>query len=107
MIGLSIKRAIAPVLFLTAAGFLVVRYLLGCMPAEQNAVVLSAENAAAVAQYDKALLECKKAARKLPKAERFDAYETCERDLSKQLCADSQDLRREWKRCTDVGLGEE
>jgi hypothetical protein len=102
MSGLSIRNAIGPVLFLVAIGFLVCRFLWGCTPAEANAMKLTAENAAAVAQYDQALVECQQAARQKPKELRFEAYTDCEQAVSKHFCAESEELRREWPRCKEL-----
>lgn len=78
----------------------------GCTPAEGNAMALSAENAAAVAQYDQALVECQQAARQKPKELRFEAYTDCEQAVSKHFCSESQSLRKEWARCRELGMGE-
>jgi hypothetical protein len=109
MIGRNIKDALgglAILLFFAALIFIGLRCVGGCTPAEANAMQLSAENAAAVAQYDLALVECQQAARQRPKEQRFEAYTDCEQAVSKHFCAESQELRREWKRCAELGLGE-
>lgn len=107
MSGLRIREAIGPVLFLVAVGFLVVRFFLGCTPAEANAMKLTAENAAAVAQFDLALVECQQAARQKPKDLRFEAYTDCEQAVSKHFCSESQELRKEWERCSELGFAKE
>lgn len=109
MIGYAIKeslRGLAVILFLAAVIFVVLRFTAGCTPAEANAMKLSAENAAAVAQYDLALVECQQAARQKPKEQRFEAYTDCEQEVSKHFCAESQELRKGWPRCAELGLGE-
>lgn len=105
MSGNSIGKAIPPALFLCALGYLVFRCL-GCTPAEANAMKLTAENAAAVAQYDQALVECQQTARQKPKELRFEAYTDCEQAVSKHFCGESQELRKGWPRCADLGMGE-
>lgn len=102
-----IGRSIPVILFLAAVAYVVTRALTGCTPAEGNAVAMSVENAKAVAQYDQALVDCKKEAKRLPKAERFDAYEDCEDHLSRHFCNESASLRKYWPRCGVLGLGEE
>lgn len=101
MNGLAIRRAIAPALFLVALGFLAFRCLSGCTPAEQGALVLSAENALAVKQYDDAIEDCRKAARLKPKADQFDAFTACKEKTIKEYCARSESLREHWPRCKD------
>lgn len=77
-----------------------------CTPAEANATKLSAENASAVAQYDLALVECQQAARQKPRELRFEAYTDCEQAVSKHFCSESQELRKGWPRCRELGMGE-
>ncbi len=90
------QLVVEAVLFLVAVVGLV--YLVsGCDPADQARV----ENAAAVAQYDLALVECKEKARA---AKDFAVYEACERAVTRKLCEDSEPLRREWKACAEVGV---
>ena len=106
MNGRPIERALSGVcvlIFLGAVMFLGMQCA-GCTPAEQQAVVLNAENAAAVAQYDAALVECQQAARTAPRLARFEAYVSCEMRVSQRLCRESEDLRREWKRCAELEL---
>lgn len=101
MSGLSIRNALGPTLFLCALGYLVFRCL-GCTPAEGNAMAIGVEQAAAVAQYDLALVECQQAARQKPKELRFEAYTDCEQAVSKHFCFESQELRKGWARCKEL-----
>lgn len=103
--GLTIRNTVGPVLFLCALGYIVYRSL-GCIPAQGNAMRITAENAAAVAQYDQALVGCQQTARQKPKELRFEAYTDCEQNVSKHFCAESQELRKGWARCAELGLGE-
>jgi hypothetical protein len=107
MSGLSIRNAIGPTLFLVGIAFLVARFFLGCTPAEGNAMAMGVEQAAAVAQYDRALVECQQAARQKPKDQRFEAYADCEQAVSKHFCSESKELRAEWARCTELGFPKE
>jgi hypothetical protein len=97
-------RGLAVLLFLAAFILLALRILAGCTPAEQQQAAMSAENAAAVAQYDAALVECQQAARQAPKLARFEAYVSCEMRVSQRLCRESPELQREWKRCAELEL---
>ena len=109
MIGRNIKDALAGLavlLFFASIIFVGLRCLAGCTPAEQQAVALTAENAAAVAQYDQALVGCQQAARQRPKEQRFEAYVDCEQAVSKHFCGESQELRKGWPRCAELGMGE-
>jgi hypothetical protein len=104
MIGYHIKEALrgfAVLAFLGAVIFLALRCQ-GCTPAEQQAVVISVENAAAVKQYDDALVECQQAARQKPKELRFEAYVDCEQSVSKAFCQSSGELRDNWSRCKEL-----
>jgi hypothetical protein len=98
MSGNTIRKSIPVVLFLCALGYVVFRCL-GCTPAEQQAAVLSAENALAVKQYDEALEECFQAARRKPEAVRFEAFKDCELATIKAYCEASESLREHWPRC--------
>lgn len=68
----------------------------GCEPPTPKDV-LSVENASAVAQYDLALVECKKAAN-----HDFDAYVACEDALTLHYCRESASLRKAWPKCKEV-----
>lgn len=61
---------------------------------------LSIENAAAVAQYDDALVECKKEARA---AKSMLVFDTCEYAVRAKFCRESTALRKEWRRCDEFG----
>lgn len=106
MSGLDIRKAIGPALFLLALTFIVARCFLGCTPKQGNAMAIGIEQAAAVAQYDLALVECQQAARQKPRELRFEAYTDCEQAVSKHFCSESQELRKGWARCAELGLGE-
>jgi hypothetical protein len=58
------------------------------------------ENAAAVKQYDDALLDCKR--RGADAGNRFDVFADCARAVDRELCRGSEGLRREWPRCKEV-----
>lgn len=105
MNGNTIRKSIPAALFLCALAYWVFRCI-GCTPAEANAMAITAENAAAVAQYDQALVGCQQAARQKPKEQRFEAYTDCEQAVSKHFCAESQELRKGWPRCAELGMGE-
>jgi hypothetical protein len=105
VIGFHIKetlRGLAVLLFFAALILVGLRIMAGCTPRD----TLPVENALAVKQYDDALVECQQAARQRPKEQRFEAYTDCEQAVSKHFCAESQELRREWKRCAELGMGE-
>lgn len=109
MIGRNIHDAlsgVAVLAFIGAVAYVAMRILSGCTPAEANSMALSFENAAAVAQYDQALVECQQAARQRPREQRFEAYTDCEQAVSKHFCSESQELRKGWPRCGELGLGE-
>ena len=99
--------AVCVVVLIASLVFIALRLLAGCTPAEANALAISAENAAAVAQYDQALIECQRAARQRPREQRFEAYTDCEQMVSKHFCSESLELRKGWPRCAELGLGEE
>lgn len=86
------------VLLFLAGLMLAIRLLAGCTPSEVHHV----ENAAAVAQYDQMLAACQTEAAKFPPAERFPAYQKCERATSRGLCEESPELRETWARCKQV-----
>lgn len=88
------RSVVGMVLFLFAVGF-VVNLSCGCSPAE----TLTVENAAAVAQFDAALVECK---RKAKAAKDFDVYDECEQALAKHYCSESPALRKHWPICKEV-----
>lgn len=99
MTGLSIRNSIGPTLFLLGIALIVARFVLGCTPAETNAIALSAENALAIKQYDEALEECFQAARRKPEAVRFESFKDCELATIKAYCEASESLREHWPRC--------
>lgn len=99
-------RGLGVLLLLAAIAFVGMRCMAGCTPAEGDAMKMGIEQAAAVAQYDHALVECQQSARQKPKELRFEAYTDCEQAVSKHFCSESQELRKEWKRCAELGLGE-
>jgi len=68
--------------------------LVGCLSPQEK---LTVENAAAVAQYDAALVECKRDAKGS-----FEAYVACEDAVSRRFCRESLSLRKEWGRCKEV-----
>lgn len=86
------------ILALWALGF-IVTHGCGCAPTEK--IPLTPENAAAVAQYDSALVECKKQAKA---AKSFDTYVACEDALTRHYCRESSELRKTWPRCSEVGV---
>lgn len=98
---------ISVLLFLGAVVYIIARLLTGCTPAESNAMGIGVEQAAAVAQYDQALVECQQAARQKPKEQRFEAYADCEQEVSRHFCSESKELRREWARCAELGFAKE
>lgn len=110
MIGRNIQDALSGVallVFLAAVAYVAMRILGGCTPSESNAMGLSIENSLAIAQYDQALVECKKTAKRRPKPEQFETYQACEDDWSKHLCSESAGLRRHWPRCSELGFAKE
>lgn len=67
----------------------------GCKPAAEP---LNVENAAAVAQYDQALVACKERAKAVHS---FALYLECEAAVTKHFCESSEALRQEWPRCKE------
>lgn len=104
MIGQHIKEALSPIIFLVAVvGFLALALgLTDCTPAEEQSILRNANIAAAVKQYDDALVECQQAARQKPKELRFEAYADCEQEVSKRFCAESPELQDTWSRCKEL-----
>lgn len=104
MNGREVGKTLGPVLCLFAAAglFALMKGACGCTPVEQQAVAISAENAAAVKQYDDELVGCQQAARQKPKEQRFEAYVDCEQSVSKRLCTESNELRENWSRCKEL-----
>ncbi len=90
----SAREVAAFVFCLFAAGFCLARCT-ACTPAER----LNVENAAAVAQYDAALVDCKAKARE---ARSMEVYDACEFVVSLKFCRASEALRKEWPRCKEV-----
>ena len=68
--------------------------LVGCLSPQEK---LTVENAAAVAQYDAALVECKRDAKGS-----FEAYVACEDAVTRHFCRESRALQKEWGRCKEV-----
>jgi len=89
----DIRTLVGTLLALFALTMLVSR----CAPSP--AEKLTVENAAAVAQFDAALVDCK---RKAKAAKDFDVYDECERALAKHFCSESQALRKHWPICSEV-----
>lgn len=99
MNGRAIHHSLSGVgLLLVFGGLVVIVQQCGCSPKATQAV----ENSAAVAQYDQLLAKCQTEAAKLPYGDRFAGYIRCEQALSRQLCAESQELRNTWARCKEV-----
>lgn len=76
-------------------GVLVSHVCTGCHATQEQRV----ENASAVAQYDKALSACKEGGKD---AGSYDVFEACERQVSRELCADSPAMQVYWPHCADV-----
>lgn len=101
-----VRDVIGVVFFLLFLALLVVG-VARCTPAQGNAMGIGVEQAAAVAQYDQALVGCQQTARQKPKELRFEAYTDCEQAVSSHFCSESRELRQEWPRCAELGFAKE
>ena len=101
--GRAIREALTPIavlLFIAAIGFLGTQCIVGCTPPPEQ-TMKRIDNAAAVAQYDAALVDCKEKAKA---AHDFAVFEACEARVSTRLCIDRASLRAEWPRCAALGV---
>lgn len=73
----------------------IVGHCTGCTPAQQ----LNVEHAAAVAQYDAALVECKREGKA---AKSLEVYIACENRVSRAYCQSSKALQQEWPKCKEL-----
>lgn len=83
------------------AALAVAIYFTGC---REPKAALRMENAAAVAQYESALEGCRTRARD---AGSYAVFAECEEETARHFCRESDDLRKYWAHCHEVGVEDE
>lgn len=94
-----IQRIVALVLFLLAA-FFVITHAWGCSTPAR--VLNAVEEAEYTLPYSFALDACRDEARKKPRAQQWEAYQTCEDLETRKLCERNPRMKAAWKRCLEV-----
>lgn len=89
------------VLVVLAVALMVITHCTGCAAAPVrtlNAVEIGQETL----PYSHELDVCREETKKLPKAERFDAYIECEKIETRRICERKPNLKAHWARCREV-----
>lgn len=95
-----IWRFVGFVLFLTAV-FAVMAHCTGCAnPAEK--ALTAVEVAEWTLPYQFALDACRDEAKKKPRPQQWEAYQTCEDEETRKICERNPRMKAAWKRCLEV-----